>query len=219
MASQCKRLHHQKGQVKPEETAQSNNFLRSVLTNAVISIIKTLHFPSPSMWERISKILKRIKQLLFEVFLEIRKWERQFHKLLRAEVKFHRISDPMFGNCCFCHIVQCQLRQQIYLIILILIGRSDFIFGATQAIIINKNNNNFMDYTYLRLGFFGLLVSVSLVLCWRNMTTTTEYSSPYKVGLIDVDTKFAQSRLAWSAIAYGKLNFRGTVEGRFVVRT
>ena len=63
----------------------------------------------------------------------------------------------------------------------------------------------------------GLLVPVSLVLCWRNMTT--EYSSPYKVGLIDVDTKFAQSRLAWSAIACGKLNFRGTVEGRFVVRT
>ena len=63
----------------------------------------------------------------------------------------------------------------------------------------------------------GLLVPASLVLCWRNMTT--EYSSPYKVGLIDVDTKFAQSRLAWSAIAYGKLNFRGTVEGRFVVRT
>ena len=87
-----------------------------------------------------------------------------------------------------------------------------------QGIIINKNDNNFMDYTYLHLCFFGLLVSVSLVLCWRNMTTT-EYSSPYKVGLIDVDTKFAQSRLAWSAIAYGKLNFRGTVEGRFVVRT
>ena len=40
---------------------------------------------------------------------------------------------------------------------------------------------------------------------------TTEYSSPYKVGLIDVGTKFAQSRLVWSAIAYGKLNFRGTV--------
>ena len=55
----------------------------------------------------------------------------------------------------------------------------------------------------------GLLVPASLVLCWRNMTT--EYSSPYKVGLIDVGTKFAQSRLAWSAIAYGKLNFRGTV--------
>ena len=86
-----------------------------------------------------------------------------------------------------------------------------------MIIIINNNKKNFMDYTYLRLGLFGLLVSVSLVLCWRNMTT--EYSSPYKVGLIDVDTKFAQSRLAWSAIAYGKLNFRGTVEGRFVVRT
>ena len=76
-------------------------------------------------------------------------------------------------------------------------------------IIINNNNNNFMDYTYLRLGLFGLLVPVSLVLCWRNMTT--EYSSPYKVGLIDVGTKFAQSRPLWSAIAYGKLNFRGTI--------
>ena len=40
---------------------------------------------------------------------------------------------------------------------------------------------------------------------------TTEYSSPYKVGLIDVDTEFAQSRAVWSEIAYGKLNFRGTV--------
>ena len=73
----------------------------------------------------------------------------------------------------------------------------------------NNNNNNVMDYTYLRLGLFGLLVPVSLVLCWRNMTT--EYSSPYKVELIDVGTEFVQSRLAWSAIPYGKLNFRGTV--------
>ena len=50
---------------------------------------------------------------------------------------------------------------------------------------------------------------------------TTEYSSPYKVELIDVGTKFAQSRLVWSAIAYGKLNFRGTVTlvGRFVARS
>ena len=40
---------------------------------------------------------------------------------------------------------------------------------------------------------------------------TTEYSSPYKVGLIDVGTKFAQIRLAWSEIAYGKLNFRENV--------
>ena len=40
---------------------------------------------------------------------------------------------------------------------------------------------------------------------------TTEYSSPYKVGLIYVGTKFAQSRLLWSEVAYGKLNFRGTV--------
>ena len=40
---------------------------------------------------------------------------------------------------------------------------------------------------------------------------TTEYSSPYKVGLINVGTKFVQSRLVWSEIAYGRLNFRGTV--------
>ena len=40
---------------------------------------------------------------------------------------------------------------------------------------------------------------------------TTEYSSPYKVGLIDVGTKFAQSRPVWSAIAYSKLNFRSIV--------
>ena len=42
---------------------------------------------------------------------------------------------------------------------------------------------------------------------------TTEYSIPYKVGLIDVGTKFAQGRLAWSAIAYGKLN---STAGNFV---
>ena len=55
----------------------------------------------------------------------------------------------------------------------------------------------------------GLLVLKSLVLCWRNMTR--EYSSPYKVGLINVGTKFVQSRLVWSEIAYGRLNFRRTV--------
>ena len=33
----------------------------------------------------------------------------------------------------------------------------------------------------------------------------TEYSSPYKVGLIYVGTKFARSRLARSRMAYGKL--------------
>ena len=40
---------------------------------------------------------------------------------------------------------------------------------------------------------------------------TAEYSSPYKVGLINVGTTFAQSRLVWSEIAYGELNFRCTV--------
>ena len=40
---------------------------------------------------------------------------------------------------------------------------------------------------------------------------TTKYSSPYKVGLINVGTKFAQSRLVWSEITYGRLNFRGNV--------
>ena len=38
-----------------------------------------------------------------------------------------------------------------------------------------------------------------------------EYSSPYKVGLINVGTTFVQSRLVWSEITYGRLNFRGTV--------
>ena len=47
---------------------------------------------------------------------------------------------------------------------------------------------------------------------------TTECSSPDKVGLIDVGTKFAQSRLAWSEIAYGNYDFYGNVvfEKRFV---
>ena len=40
---------------------------------------------------------------------------------------------------------------------------------------------------------------------------TTEYSSPYKVGLINVGTTFAQSRLVWSELTYCRLNFRGTV--------
>ena len=50
---------------------------------------------------------------------------------------------------------------------------------------------------------------------------TTEYSSPYKVGLIDVGTEFAQSRPVWPEIAYGRLNLRDTVAlvGRFVVRS
>ena len=43
--------------------------------------------------------------------------------------------------------------------------------------------------------FFTVIVTwvpVSLVLWWRNMA---EYSSPYKVGLIDVGTKFAYQKL------------------------
>ena len=43
--------------------------------------------------------------------------------------------------------------------------------------------------------FFTVIVAwvpVSLVLWWRNMA---EYSSPYKVGLIDVGTKFAYQKL------------------------
>ena len=80
-----------------------------------------------------------------------------------------------------------------------------------QLQVINDNiyNNNFMDFSYLRLWSIGLWVPVSLVHWWRKMTTN--YSSPYKVGLIDVGTKFAQSRLAWSGIAYGKWNFHGNV--------
>ena len=34
-------------------------------------------------------------------------------------------------------------------------------------------------------------------------------SSPAKVGLIEVGTEFAQSRLAWSEIAYGIYDFYG----------
>ena len=76
-----------------------------------------------------------------------------------------------------------------------LISRPDFIFGATH------------DRQRIFVGLstpwsFGLCVPV--VLWCSNMTT--EYSIPYKVGLIDVGTKFAQGRLAWCAIAYGKLN-------------
>ena len=90
---------------------------------------------------------------------------------------------------------------------LILIGWPDFIFGATLS---HLQQQQQLHELYLSTPWsIGLLVPVSLVLCWRNMTT--EYSSPYKVGLIDVGTKFAQSKLAWSGIVYGKLNFRGTV--------
>ena len=48
---------------------------------------------------------------------------------------------------------------------------------------------------------------------------TTECSSPDKVGLIDFGTKFAQSRLSWSEIAYGN-DFYGNVvfEKRFVAK-
>ena len=59
--------------------------------------------------------------------------------------------------------------------------------------------------------FFTVIVvwvPVSLVLWWRNMA---EYSSPYKVGLIDVGTKFASQKLtclAWSSV-WKKLNFWG----------
>jgi len=50
---------------------------------------------------------------------------------------------------------------------------------------------------------------VSLVLWWRNMA---EYSSPYKVGLIDVGTKFAYQKLtclAWRSSVWNKFNFCG----------
>ena len=100
----------------------------------------------------------------------------------------------------------------IFLITFILIGRPNFIFGATPSDHHHhqQQQQQQLHGLYLSMSWsIGLLVPVSLVLCWRNMTT--EYSSPYKVGLIDVGTKFAQSRLPWSAIAYGKLNFRGTI--------
>ena len=60
-----------------------------------------------------------------------------------------------------------------------------------------------------------LLVLVSLVLCWRNMTTV--YSSPYKVGLIYVGTMFAQSscRLLVSEVAFGKFSYTVILVRRF----
>ena len=39
----------------------------------------------------------------------------------------------------------------------------------------------------------------------------TQCSSPDKVGLIDVGTKFARSRLAWPGVAYGNYDFYGNV--------
>ena len=42
------------------------------------------------------------------------------------------------------------------------------------------------------------------------------YSSPYKVGLISVGTELAQSRLVWSEIANGKLNYNVILARKFV---
>ena len=42
------------------------------------------------------------------------------------------------------------------------------------------------------------------------------YSSPYKVGLINVGTELAQSRLVCSEIAYGKLNYKVILARKFV---
>ena len=41
--------------------------------------------------------------------------------------------------------------------------------------------------------------------------TECRVQQPYKVGLIDVGTKFAQSTLAWLGIADGNLNFQGNI--------
>ena len=116
----------------------------------------------------------------------------------------------MFGSCCCC-----LLRQ------LLLFNNSNFnwpaglhLWSNSKSSTTTTTSSSTTTLTTSWLYIFtpwsiGLLVLLSLVLCWRNMTT--EYSSPYKVGLINVGTTFAQSRLVWSEIAHGKLNFRGTV--------
>ena len=97
------------------------------------------------------------------------------------------------------------------MILLILIGRPDFIFGATHLQPQQQRQGLYISTPWA----IGLLVLVSLVLCWRNMTTV--YSSPYKVGLIYVGTMFAQSscRLLVSEIACGKFNYTVILVRRF----
>ena len=72
-------------------------------------------------------------------------------------------------------------------------GRTSSLEQLQGIIIIINNNSNVMDY---RIPIYDLVYWIFgpsiLGPFWRNMTT--EYSSPYKVGLIDVGTEFAQSR-------------------------
>ena len=97
------------------------------------------------------------------------------------------------------------------MILLILIVRSDFIFGATHLQQQQQRHGLYISTPRA----IGLLVLVSLVLCWRNMMTV--YSSPYKIVLIYVRTMFAQSscRLLVSEIAYGKFNYTVILVRRF----
>ena len=120
----------------------------------------------------------------------------------------------MFGSCCcFRCIVQCYLRQLLICNILNLIDRPDFVFIGVTPSHLQERQRRGLRYISTPWSI-GLLVLVSLNLCWRNLTTV--YSSPYKVGLINVGTKFAPCRLIWSEIAYGKLNYTVVLVRRFV---
>ena len=154
------------------------------------------------MWERIWKIWNESNKFF---------WTGK--AIPKTAARRSEISSYLGSNVrqllVFLHSTLLVETANIHLIILILIGRPDFVFGATPRDHHHQQQQQ-RHGLYLSTSWsIGLLVPVSLVLCWRNMTT--EYSSPYKVGLIDVGTKFAQSKLAWSGIVYGKLNFRGTV--------
>ena len=97
------------------------------------------------------------------------------------------------------------------MILLILIVRPDFIFGATHLRQQQQRHGLYISTPWA----IGLLVLVSLVLCWRNMMTV--YSSPYKIVVIYVRTMFARSscRLLVSEIAYGKFNYTVILVRRF----
>ena len=129
-------------------------------------------------------------------FLKSNNLTRQIWKIFTSpEVWFHLISDPMFGSCfSCCGMGQCYLRQ------LLIINNSNFTWSAGLHLWSNYKSSTTTTtttttwtihiYALVYWIHCGLLVLVSLVLCWKNMTA--EYScSPYKVGLINVGTTFA----------------------------
>ena len=151
------------------------------------------------MWEQIRK--KNLNEF-YNFSLNLSNLTTKIWKVFRARVSFNLNSNPMFGSCCcFRCIVQCSLRQLLIFNILILIGRPDFIFiGATPSHLQQQQRRGLR---YISTPWsIGLLVPV---IPWRNLTTV--YSSPYKVGLINVGTKFAPCRPVLSQIVCGKLNY------------